>query len=75
MPQYIGRGASIDTEKCVAESGGNRFNLVIMASQRAREIKQRNQHSMKEEHLHGVVTALLEIQEGKVDREYYKKIK
>lgn len=75
MPQYISRGASIDTEKCVSEAGGNRFELVIMASQRAREIKQRNQHSIKHEHLHGVVTALLEIQDGNVDKEYYKKIK
>jgi hypothetical protein len=75
MPQYISRGASVDTEKCVAEAGGNRFDLVIMASQRAREIKQRNQHSVKHEHLHGVVTALLEIQDGDVDPNWKQKIR
>jgi DNA-directed RNA polymerase omega subunit len=75
MPQYISRGASIDTEKCVKESGGNRFDLIIMATQRAREIKQRNQHSMKEEHLHGVVTALLEIQDGNVEENWERKIR
>lgn len=75
MPQYISRGALIDTEKCVAEAGGNRFDLVIMASQRAREIKQRNQHSVKHEHLHGVVTALLEIQDGDVDPNWKQKIR
>jgi DNA-directed RNA polymerase omega subunit len=75
MPQYISRGATIDTEKCVREAGGNRFELVIMATQRAREIRQQNQHSQKEEHTHGVVSALLEIQAGKIDPTWYQKIK
>ena len=38
MPQYVSRGTEIDTDKCVQLSGGNRFNLVIMASARAREL-------------------------------------
>ena len=46
-----------------------------MATQRAREIKQRNQHSMKVEHLHGVVTALLEIQDGNVEENWERKIR
>ena len=75
MPQYISRGASIDTEKCVAESGGNRFDLVIMATQRAREIKQQNSHSLKDEHVNGVVSALLEIQTGKINPKWQQKIK
>ena len=69
------RGPIVDTEKCVRESGGNRFDLVIMASQRAREIKQQNKHSTRDEHLHGPVTALIEIQSGKIDQDYALKIR
>jgi DNA-directed RNA polymerase omega subunit len=75
MTQYISRGENIDTERCVRESGGNRFDLVIMASQRAREIRSGNTHSQQFQHTHTPVSALLEIQSGKVDQEYYKKIK
>jgi DNA-directed RNA polymerase omega subunit len=75
MPQYISRGASIDTEKCVAEAGGNRFDLVIMATQRAREIKQQNRHSFKDEHVNGVVSALLEIQAGKFNKDWRQKVR
>jgi DNA-directed RNA polymerase omega subunit len=73
--KYISRGEQLDKEKCVKQSGGNQFELIIMAAQRAREIRSQNQHSNKMEHHHGVVTALLEIQSGKVDTEYFKKIK
>lgn len=73
--KYHSRHEQLDVEKCVEKSGGNKFDLIIMASQRAREIKSQNQHSVHMEHHHGVVTALLEIQSGKVDHEYYKKIK
>ena len=69
------RGSQIDTEKCVRLSGNGRFDLVIQAAQRAREIKQQNKHSTRDEHLHGPVTALLEIQSGKIDQDYALKIK
>lgn len=73
--KYHSRHEQLDVEKCVKQSGGNKFDLIIMAAQRAREIKSQNQHSVHMEHHHGVVTALLEIQSGIVDQEYYKKIK
>jgi len=75
MSKYHSRHEHLDVEKCVKESGGNKFELIIMAAQRAREIKAGNSHSIHMEHHHGVMTALLEIQHGKVDQEYYKKIK
>lgn len=46
-----------------------------MASQRAREIKQGNMHSQQFHHTHTPVTALLEIQEGKIDPKWQQKIK
>ena len=75
MPQYISRSSQIDTDKCVELSGGNRFNLVIMAAARSREIRRQNKESMKFEHLHCNITALLEFQAGKYDADYMKKIK
>ena len=69
------RSPELDTDLCVEQSGGNRFNLVIMASARAREIRRQNRDSEKFEHLHSAVTALLEFQEGKLDAGYMKKIK
>jgi DNA-directed RNA polymerase omega subunit len=75
MAQYVSRGEAIDKEKCIRLAGGNQFDLIMMAAQRAREIKQQNRHSQKLEHTHGVVTALSEIQSGKIDWEYWKKVK
>jgi DNA-directed RNA polymerase subunit K/omega len=69
------RGSQIDTEKVIRTTGHGRFDMIIQATQRAREIKQQNRHSTKIEHIHGTVTALLEIQSGKVDQDYALKIK
>jgi len=75
MPQYISRGTQIDTEKCVELSGGNRFNLVIMAAARARELRRQHASSNRFEDVHTNVTALLEFQNGKVDGTYMKKVR
>ena len=70
---YDSRGTKIDINKCV-EKIGNRFDLILIATARAREIKRLNKHSNKFEHTHAPVTALLEIQEGKIGNEYLKKV-
>ena len=75
MVKTVSRGPSLDTDKCVEQSGGNRFNLVIMAAARSREIRRQNRESDKFEHIHSNVTALLEFQDGKYDSEYLKRIK
>jgi len=69
------RGSQVDMEKVIRQSGHGRFDMVIQATQRAREIKQQNKHSTKEEHLHGPETALLEIESGKVDQDYALKVR
>jgi DNA-directed RNA polymerase omega subunit len=69
------RGTLIDTENCVENVGANRFNLVLIAAARAREIRRQNKDSESREHVFANVTALLEIQEGKVGEEYLKKVK
>ena len=59
----------LDVEKCVVNAGG-RFDLVLIAANRAREIARQNRSSDKFEHAHPAVTALLEIQDGKVSKDY-----
>lgn len=63
----LSRGTGINTELCTEMAGGNKFDLVLIASERAREIRRQNKESDKREHVHSIVTALEEIQEGKVD--------
>ena len=65
----------LDNDKIVAMSGGNRFNLVIMAAARSREIRRQNKDSQKFEHLHSNVSALLDFQSGECGVDYIKKIK
>jgi DNA-directed RNA polymerase omega subunit len=72
---YISRGVDIDTDQCVQNVGGNRFDLVLIAAARAREISQNNRESVRTEHLHTPVTALLEVQNGKLGYEGIRKVR
>jgi DNA-directed RNA polymerase omega subunit len=74
-PKILSRGTDIDTQKCVELAGGGRFDMVILAAARAREIHRQHKESDKREHVFPIVTALLEIQEGKLTMDYMKKIK
>jgi len=64
---------NIDTDKCV-EMIGNRFDLVLIAAVRVREL--RRGHTKQ---VHGLnsptITALQEIELGLIGREYLKKIR
>ena len=73
--KFQSRGPNLDTDKCVENFGNNRFNMVIGAALRAKEIKRNNRESSKFEHTHPCMTALLEIQEGKVGVEILDKIR
>jgi DNA-directed RNA polymerase omega subunit len=75
-PLDLSRGPGVDTEVCTINEGGNRFNLVLIASERAREIRRQHKDSDKREHVHSIVTALEEIQRGDIDpRKYLNKVK
>jgi DNA-directed RNA polymerase omega subunit len=74
-PLGLSRGPAIDTETCVQNVGGNRFNLVLIAAERAREIRRQNKDSDQREHVHSILTALTDIQEGRVDGAYITKLK
>jgi DNA-directed RNA polymerase subunit omega len=65
--------ARITSQEAV-EAVGNRFDLVLIASQRVRELK--NGHAPKVTSKNGaVVTALREIEQGHVGREYLKRVR
>lgn len=75
MSLTVSRSPQLNNDQCVKNVGENRFDLVLIAAARSREIKHRNKDSEKFEHIHSNVTALLEIQEGKVGREYLRKVR
>lgn len=62
-----------DTDKCV-ENIGNRFDLVLVASQRTREIKRGARPKVTTTST-PIVAALEEIEAGFIGRDYLKKIK
>ena len=64
---------TVDTDRCV-ENIGNRFDLVLAASQRVRELK-RGHRKLTQGSDGSIITALKEIEEGQVGREILRKIK
>jgi DNA-directed RNA polymerase subunit K/omega len=59
------RTPQLDIEKCVQNSGNNKFDMVLIAAAIAKKIRRANMSSLKHEHTHATVTALLEIQNNK----------
>lgn len=67
------RTLEIDIEKCIAKTGVGRFDLIIAASQRVRELKSRARESGA--HV-TAVDALLEAQNGQLNAiDYMAKVK
>lgn len=62
-PRIDSRTASIDTEACVIQAGG-RYDLVIAAAQRLRELKRRHREDNR---YVTPIDALLEVQAGQLD--------
>lgn len=62
------------TSQAAVEAVGNRFDLILIASQRVRELKKG--HAPKVTAKNGpVVTALREVEQGHVGREYLKRVR
>jgi len=64
---------NLDMEKCVGMIG-NRFEMILIASERARELN-RGYKSKLNTNRRSISTALHEIQAGLIGREYLSKIK
>jgi DNA-directed RNA polymerase subunit omega len=55
---------------------GNRFDLVLIASQRVRELRRGHKSRLSTPTKNGpIVTSLIEIEEGLVGREYLKRVR
>lgn len=65
--------ARISSEKAVNQVG-NRYDLILIAAQRVRELRKGHRPKMTTKN-GPVVTALNEIEEGLVGRDYLKRIK
>ena len=63
------------TSQQAAEAVGNRFDLVLIASQRVRELKRGSMPKVPKGRNGAVVTALREIEEGYIGRDYLKRVK
>ena len=63
----LSRSTELDLDLCVANAGGNRYDLVIMAAARARQLAYRHKLSESKEPIYPAMTALLEIQNRVMD--------
>lgn len=68
------RGSDIETETCVKMVGGSKYDLVLIAAARAREMSAVHRANYEPGSLHAPVSALLDIQNGLVGREYLLKV-
>ncbi len=75
MIKKLSRGTEVDTERCVQNVGGNKFDLILIAAARSREIARKHKDSESREHNYATVQALLDIQQGTIGREYLTKVK
>ena len=72
-PRIDSRSPIIDTERCVRQAGGGRYDLVLVAAQRLRELKR--QHREDNKYI-TAIDALLEVQAGQVNLvDYLAKVK
>ena len=70
----LSRTPELDNDKIV-EQIGNRFTMVVIAAQRARELARQHRYKDDGVHFNAPITALLEIQNGEVGLEYIRKIR
>lgn len=59
------RGPIIDTEQCVRQAGGGRYDLVLIGAQRLRELKRVHKENVAR--YVTCVDALMDVQAGVVD--------
>lgn len=72
-PRIDSRSPIIDTERCVRQAGGGRYDLVLVAAQRLRELKRQHREDNK---YVTAIDALLEVQAGQVNIvDYLAKVK
>ena len=69
------RTTGIDNDLCVKNAGENRFEMVLIGAIRAREISRQTKNQMIQgPYKNACVSALIDIQEGRVTRDHLKRI-
>lgn len=73
-------GTEIDVDLALANVGGNRFQMILIAATRAREIEStrriaQNNNSKLKYRNRTISAALQEVEEGKVGRDYLNKVR
>lgn len=74
------KSSDINVHTCVAQVGGNQFELILIAATRAREIASSRLIAQKANpqlkyNTRIVTSALEEVQAGKIGREYLNKVR
>lgn len=67
------RSSEVDMDKCIEAVGGNTFQMILIAAERAREIASRRKNDTSNEVNNPVITTLLEIQNNKIDPKQLKR--
>jgi hypothetical protein len=74
MKKIDGRELLVDREKCVKNmEGAGMYAMCLVASARARELKRQHKSNPSQEH--PIITAMMEIQNGELGKDYLSKIK
>jgi DNA-directed RNA polymerase omega subunit len=71
----LSRGTQINLEKCVEAIDNSRYNLVLVASARARELVHAQKQNDWATHINAPVSALLDVQQGLVGLDYLRKVR
>jgi DNA-directed RNA polymerase subunit K/omega len=71
----LSRGPQVNLEKCVESMDNSRYNLVLVASARARELVHAQKQNDWATHINAPVQALLDIQQGLVGLDYLRKVR
>mgnify|MGYP003649884478 CR=1 FL=1 len=65
----------LDNQKCIDNAGGNQFNMILIASVRAREISKISKEKGNLIFGSPIVSAMLELQNSMYDKKYLNKVK
>ena len=71
----LSRGPQVNLEKCVESVDNSRYNLVLVAAARARELVHAQKQNDWATHINAPVQALLDVQQGLVGLDYLRKVR
>lgn len=66
MKKIDSRTSQVDPDRCMAQAGGGRYDLILLAAGHLRELKNKNRDP--NQHI-SAIDALLDLQSGQIDRD------